>query len=270
MIGRNIRMERITDRETGKTVIVPMDHGVTVGPIAGLINMPETVNLVASGGANAVLMHAGGALLGQRGYGKDIGLIIHLSASTALGPDPNRKVLVSSVERAIKHGADAVSVHINLGVEDESDMLRDLGHVAMDCEDWGMPLVAMVYTRGPNIDDEYDVAVVKHAARVAAEVGADIVKVNYTGSAETFREVVEGCGGDRPGGISVVIAGGPKLESDTDILQMVAGAMTAGAKGVSIGRNAFQHEHPDKIVAAIAGIVHRGASVDDATRILEG
>jgi fructose-bisphosphate aldolase/2-amino-3,7-dideoxy-D-threo-hept-6-ulosonate synthase len=270
MIGRAIRMERIIDRETGKTVIVPMDHGVTVGPIAGLINMPETVNMVAAGGANAVLMHAGGSLLGRRGYGKDIGLIVHLSASTSLGPDPNHKVLVSSVERAIKYGADAVSVHINLGADDEPDMLRDLGKVAMGCEEWGMPLVAMVYTRGPKIENEYDVSVVKHAARVAAEVGADIVKVNYTGHPDSFREVVEGCGGDRPGGIKVVIAGGPKLDSDRDLLEMVAGAMAAGAKGASIGRNAFQHAYPTKIVSAIAAIVHRNVSVEEAIAILEG
>lgn len=269
MIGRDIRMERITDRETGKTVIVPMDHGMTVGPIPGLVKMPEAVNLVASGGANAVLLHAGGSLLGKRGYGKDIGLIIHLSASTTLGPDPNHKVLVSSVERAIKYGADAVSVHVNLGADDESEMLCDLGQVAMDCESWGMPLVAMVYTRGPKIEDEFDVKVVKHAARVAAEVGADVVKVNYTGSPDTFREVVEGCGGDRPGGIKVVIAGGQKLDSDRDVLEMVKGAMDAGGSGVSIGRNAFQHARPDKIVAAIAAIVHRDASVEEAIQILE-
>jgi len=264
MIGKSIRMERISERTDGRTVIVPMDHGVTLGPIDGLIDVPVAVDKVAEGGADAVLGHVGLPLMGHRGYGRDVGLILHLSASTTLGPDPNHKVLVSSVERAIKYGADAVSVHVNIGAIDESMMLRDLGAVAMACEDWQMPLVAMVYTRGEKITSEYDVSVVKHAARVAAELGADIVKVNYTGSPESFHEVVEGCGGGKPDGIKVVIAGGEKTSTDQETLQMVEGAMQAGASGVSIGRNAFQHRAPEKIVAAISRMVHGGMSADEA------
>lgn len=265
MLGKEIRLERITRRDTGRTVIVPMDHGVTVGPVPGLIDMPAMVNHVARGGADAVLGHVGLPRLGHRGYGPDIGLILHLSASTSLGPDPNNKVLVSNVERAIKYGADAVSIHVNLGAENESHMLRDLGDVAMRCEEWGMPLVAMMYTRGEKIEDEHDVKVVKHAARVAAELGADIVKCDYTGSAETFREVVEGCGR-----VKVVIAGGAKLGDDRALLEMVAGALEAGGAGVSIGRNAFQHEKPERITRAIVALVHEDNSVDDALAVLQG
>ena len=136
MLGKQIRLERITRRDTGRTVIVPMDHGVTVGPIPGLTDMAGMVDHVARGGADAVLGHVGLPRLGHRGYGPDIGLILHLSASTSLGPDPNNKVLVSNVERAIKYGADAVSIHVNLGAENESQMLCDLGEVAMACEEW--------------------------------------------------------------------------------------------------------------------------------------
>ena len=82
-----------------------------------------------------------------------------------------------------------------------------------------MPLVAMMYTRGPNITDQYDVENVKHAARVGAELGADIVKVPYTGSIDTFKEVVHGCP------VPVVIAGGEKMDSDEDIFNMVDGAL---------------------------------------------
>jgi len=263
MLGKQIRLERITRRDTGRTVIVPMDHGVTVGPIPGLTDMAAMVDHVARGGADAVLGHVGLPRLGHRGYGPDIGLILHLSASTTLGPDPNNKVLVSDVERAIKYGADAVSIHVNLGAENESEMLCDLGEVAMTCEEWGMPLVAMMYTRGEKIEDEHDVTVVKHAARVAAELGADIVKCDYTGSAESFREVVEGCGP-----VKVVIAGGAKLGDDRALLEIVAGAIEAGCAGVSIGRNAFQHDNPEKITRAIVGLVHESQSVDSALAML--
>jgi len=245
------------DRNSGKTVIVPMDHGVTMGPMPGLIDMRQTINAVATGGANAIVIHKGLVEAGHRGSGKDVGLIIHLSASTCMAPDPNFKVLVCSVEEAIKLGADAVSVHVNIGAEDENSMLKDLGRVARDAAEWGMPLLAMMYMRGPKVKNGYDVGVVKHAARVGAELGADIVKVPYTGSPESFREVVEGCF------VPVVIAGGEKMETDRDILEMVKGSVMAGGAGVSIGRNAFQHRDPEKMVRAIYKMVHNGFTVED-------
>jgi predicted phospho-2-dehydro-3-deoxyheptonate aldolase len=262
MIGKQIRLERIIDRNSRKTVIIPMDHGVTVGPVEGLADMRTTVSKVVAGGANAILMHKGMVRAGHRGKGKDVGLIIHLSGGTSMSPDPNAKELVCSVEEAIKLGADAVSVHINLGAETDKEMLRQLGYVSSQCMEWQIPLVAMMYTRGPKIKSEYDVKNIKHAARVGAELGADIVKVVYTGSVDSFREVVEGCP------VMVVIAGGPKMDSDEDIFKMVEGALQAGVAGVSIGRNAFQHKTPEKMVAALCKMVHKGASIEEAVKML--
>jgi fructose-bisphosphate aldolase/2-amino-3,7-dideoxy-D-threo-hept-6-ulosonate synthase len=175
-IGKSIRMERVMNRDSRRTVIIPLDHGVTIGPVEGIIDLRQTVNQAAEGGANAVVEHKGMIRSGHRGYGKDIGLIIHLSASTSLAPDPNKKVLVASVEEALRKGADAVSVHINVGAADESLMLAALGEVSDRCLQWGMPLLAMMYPRGEKIDDQNKVEFVKHAARVGAELGADIVK----------------------------------------------------------------------------------------------
>jgi predicted phospho-2-dehydro-3-deoxyheptonate aldolase len=263
MIGKKIRMERIMDRNSGKTVIVPMDHGVTIGPVAGLINIQETINAVATGGANAIILHKGLVEAGHRRKGRDVGLIIHLSASTQMGPDPNSKTMVCTVEEAIKLGADAVSIHVNLGSEDERAMLEDLGRVAKVASEWGMPLLAMMYTRGPKVKSEYDVKLVKHAARVGAELGADVIKVVYTGSAESFREVVEGCF------VPVVIAGGEKMGNDEDIIDMVKGAVAAGAAGVSIGRNVFQHKDPERMVQKICRIVHNTGVFEEKLRKLE-
>lgn len=263
ILGKKIRMERLVNRNTGKTVIVPMDHGVSVGPIAGVTNIRDAIGLVAQGGANAVVEHKGQVSKGHRGEGRDIGLVIHLSASTNLSPTPHAKTLVCTVEEAVKLGADGISIHVNLGNGDEKQMLNDFGRVSAEAREWGMPLLAMVYPRGEKIKDEYDVSVVKHAARVGDELGADIVKVSYTGSPETFREVVEGCA------IPVVIAGGAKMDSDREILEMVRGAVEAGGAGVSIGRNVFQHARPDLMVAAISGVVNEGVSVEDALKKLE-
>jgi predicted phospho-2-dehydro-3-deoxyheptonate aldolase len=263
MIGKQIRMERIMNRETGRTVVVPMDHGMTIGPIPGLEDMRETVAKVVNGGANAILMHKGMVQAGHRGGGRDVGLVIHLSAGTTLSPDPNAKVQVCTVDEAVRLGADAVSIHVNLGAPTDADMLRDFGETSRQCRHWGMPLLAMVYTRGPKIESEFDVKYVKHAARVGAELGADIVKVNYSGSPESFHEVVGGCP------VPVVIAGGEKVETDEELFQMVAGALEAGAAGASIGRNAFQHADPEGMVRAISMMVHEGASVEGSKRFLE-
>jgi len=134
-IGKKIRIERIMNRDSGNTVIIPMDHGVSMGPIQGLEDMPKIINAVAEGGANAVVLHKGIVPFGHRGYGKDIGLIVHLSGSTTLAPDPNEKVLVCTVEEAIKLGADAVSIHINIGSKTEAEQLKALGCISKICID---------------------------------------------------------------------------------------------------------------------------------------
>jgi predicted phospho-2-dehydro-3-deoxyheptonate aldolase len=263
MIGKLIRLERITDRKTGKTVILPMDHGLTMGPIKGLVDMKKIIDEAVEGKANAVILHKGIVRAGHRGSGGDIGLIIHLSGNTSLSPEPNAKVEVCTVEEAIKLGADAVSVHINLGDASDRLMLKHMGEVSNKCRDWGMPLVAMMYTRGQKIKNEFDVKHVKHAARVGAELGADIVKVNYTGTPESFREVVEGCPAP------VVIAGGEKLETEIDLWKMVEGAMSAGAAGVSIGRNIFQHENPSLVIKTIGRMVHQNLPLKEAVKIMK-
>jgi class I fructose-bisphosphate aldolase len=224
--------------------------------------MKLAIQNVAEGGANAIVAHKGLVGEGHRGTGQDIGLIVHLSASTNLSPYPHAKTLVCSVEEALKLGADAVSIHINLGNGQEKEMLHDFGEISYESRTWGMPLLAMIYPRGEKIKDEYDVNVIKHAARVGDEMGADFVKVSYTGSRETFREVVEGCS------IPVIIAGGPKMDSDREILEMVKGAIDAGGSGVSIGRNVFQHKDPKAMIRAISSIVNEGNTVKNALDML--
>lgn len=261
-IGKSIRIERIINRDTGRTIIVPLDHGVTVGPIDGLIDMRATVTDIVAGGANAVLMHKGVVSCGHRARGRDVGLIIHLSASTSLSPYPNAKTLVCTVEEALKLGADAVSVHVNLGDETESRMLGDLGLVTEMAAAWSVPVLAMMYARGPKVTNEFDADVVAHCARVGTELGADVVKVPYTGDPDSFARVVAGsC-------VPVVIAGGPKTDSTRGFLTMIAESVAAGGAGLSVGRNIFQDPAPTKLLAAVTAIVHEDASVDAAMAML--
>lgn len=256
--GKERRMGRIF-RKDGKTVIVPMDHGVTNGPINGIVNMQETINRLVVGGVDAVILHKG---LAKNVDTKGAGLIIHASASTKIGPDVNWKVGVCSVEEAIRLGCDAVSIHVNLGSEYEPEMLMELGELADECDAWGMPLLAMMYPRGPKIKSEHDPEAVMHAARLGAELGADIVKTNYTGNFDSFKEVVKGCP------VPIVIAGGPKADTVKSVLEMVHNAVKAGCAGVSIGRNVFQYKNPTLMARALVGIVHRGLGVAEALKIL--
>jgi fructose-bisphosphate aldolase/2-amino-3,7-dideoxy-D-threo-hept-6-ulosonate synthase len=257
VIGKERRLKRIFSN--GKTVIIPMDHGVTSGPVKGLVNMQNIIDKLVLGGADGIVIHKG---IAKTVDTKGLGLIMHLSASTKYSLNPNRKVIVSSIEEAIRLGADAVSVHINVGDEKEPEMLEALGKIADECDHFGMPLLAMMYPRGAKIISEHDVEAVAHAARLGAELGADVIKTNYTGSVETFKKVVEACP------VPVVIAGGPKVETTKEILQMVYDSLKAGGAGISIGRNVFQHEDPTVMTKALTAIVHKGASVNEALKIL--
>lgn len=251
MTGKKFRMGRIADR-SGNMLIVPMDHGVTMGALDGMIDMDDAVHSVSRGGATAVLMHKG---MISRGRSDDrVGRILHMSASTNISN--GRKVLVATVEEAIKAGVDAVSMHVNLGGHDESAMLTDLGAVSRECKEWGMPLMVMSYPYDESLVN--DAKVVTHCARAVAELGADIVKVPYTGDIDSFSRLVE-CTG-----VPVVIAGGPKISSDVELLNIVRNSMDAGGKGVSIGRNLFQHMDTEGITRAVADIVLNGSSVSEA------
>jgi len=237
-----------------------MDHGLSVGPIKGIDkDIGEMVNKIALGGANAVLGHIGIPLYAHRGYGPDIGLILHLSGSTSISPESNYKVLVNTVLEAVKLGADGVSLHINLGTKSDPEMLKILGDVSRECRYYGMPLIAMMYPRGENVDNEYDVEMVKIAARVAAELGADIVKTNWTGSPESFKEVVEGCMAP------VIIAGGEKVGL-REILEITKQSIDVGGAGVAFGRNVFQSSDPTKLLKALALIVHKSYEIEEAIK----
>ncbi len=257
--GKSVRLNRITSN--GRMLCIPMDHGVTIGPMEGLTDMDHIIKKVSDGGATAVLVHKG--IIHSLRETPRVGMIMHLTGSTNLSLAPNRKVQVGFVEEAVRLGADAVSAHINIGCKEEQEMLEILGNLAHDCDIWGMPLIAMMYPRGENIKDPNNPEVVSHVARIGAELGADIIKTVYTGDPESFKNVVKGCS------VPIVIAGGPKSETDRDVLEMACGAMKAGAIGVAFGRNVFQHNRPDAMVRALSMIVMQGKSVKEALEALK-
>ncbi len=239
MPGKKRRLRRIM--RDGRTLIVPMDHGVTK-PEVGLEDIDRLL-LELDGYVDAVVLHKGIVKNSKAIDDFSGALIVHLSASTSLAVDPNDKRLICSVERAVALGADAVSVHVNIGSDSEARQIEELGRVSDECDAYGIPLLAMVYPRG-NI--EVSVDTVKHAARVAYELGADIAKVPYV---DNFSEVVRFCR------IPVVVAGGSK-GSEEELYRKVSNAIAAGAAGVAVGRNVFCSEEPRRIAANLYEIVH--------------
>jgi predicted phospho-2-dehydro-3-deoxyheptonate aldolase len=238
----------------GRTFIVPMDHGITSGPISGIENIDRVIREIMVY-VDAVILHKGVAKNSILMQDANIGLIIHLSASSALSSDVNDKRIVTSVENAIKLGGDAVSVHVNVGSRTEARQLTELGHIAEICDEWGIPLLAMMYPRGDKID-ERDAEMVRHAVRIGYELGADIIKTNYTGSVDSFIDVVE----SSP--VPVVVAGGSKSD-DLKLLQEVKDAILAGAAGAAVGRNIFQHKNPGKMAQALRKIIHGDIRLED-------
>lgn len=255
-LGKQLRLRRLLGPGQ-RGVVVPMDHGISEGPLEGLERPAETAARVRTGGADSVIVHKG-LVRTVAPELQSMGLWLHVSASTALNPDPNDKRIVATVEEALRLGADGVSIHVNVGSPEESRMVEDMGRVATECDRLGVPLLAMMYPRGHEIRNPHDLQLVKKVARLGYELGADVLKVPYTGSPETFREVVAGVD------VPVLISGGPRAESARDFLSMVHGSLAAGGRGVSVGRNLWQHKDPSAITRAVRRLVHDRAGVEDA------
>lgn len=251
--GTAARLDRIG---TGGNILnVPMDHGITIGATAGLKDIESTINQVTAAGADSVLTQKG---LADRVHPNknDSGYVIHLNASTTIGPDSNDKRLTGTVKEAVRRGADAVSFHMNVGSDYEPEQMEDLSGIVESAAEFGVPVLAMTYARGPGIDEE-NADHLAHAARVGEELGADVIKTGYSGDPESFEQVVNAT--KRP-----VIAAGGSPQSDREMLAQVRGVMDAGASGVSMGRSIFQHDNPGAMTSAVSAIVHQDGSLEQA------
>ena len=256
--GKSARLDRIGTG--GSHLIVPMDHGITLGAVQGLADIESTIDAVTRGGADAVLTQKGIAPRVHENK-NDAGYIVHLNGSTTIGPDERDKRKTGTVKDAIRAGADAVSLHLNVGSQYEPDQITQLAELTSEANEYGMPVLAMTYARGHDVRDQNNpegyAEDLAHATRLGEELGADIIKTGYSGDAETFQRVVEATR------LPVVIAGGSK-GTDLETLSMVRGAVDGGAAGVSMGRSIFQHEQPEAITEAIAAVIHEDAEPEEA------
>ncbi|TKI55083.1 deoxyribose-phosphate aldolase [Brevibacillus antibioticus] len=260
MYGKELRLSRLINQETKRLCIVPIDHGTTLGPIQGLVNSVDTISHLVNGGAEAVVLHKG--LLAKVAKNPHLAngrYLMHLSVSTNLSNFTGYKVLVGTVEEAVKLGADGISVHINLGNEYENEMITQLGLVSQACNEWGMPLLAMMYSH-KNPKEPYHI---QHVARLGEELGADILKVDYPGSYEAMVDVVNSVQ------IPVLISGGAHTDDTEQLLYMISESLRAGAAGVSIGRNVFQGANPQEMTALISKLVHGKLTYSECCKLMK-
>lgn len=253
MGGKTLRLRRFFPRDNGRLVLFPLDHGVSRGPIRGLEDMAAVIRYGIASGADGLVLHKGMMAYLERLSGRFPGIFMHLSASTQIGPAFHRKVLVGSVEEAIRRGADGVSVHVNLGDDAEPHMLKDLGLVGVDCARWNLPLLIMIYVRGTHAPKPVTDDAIAHAARVAAELGADIIKIPAPQHAESMERIAAG--------VPVPVVTRKRMNGL--FLKKIQQALQAGFAGVAVGRNVFQHPNPERFLSAIVSLVHEGRTVEE-------
>ncbi len=261
--ARRLRLHRLYRHGGPGLLIVPFDHSVSTGPIvsgAGLAGgldggLDGLVGEVAAAGADAVVLHKGALRRVDPRRFDTTALVVQLSASTSHAPDPDAKYLVGGVEEALRLGADAVSVHVNVGSRTEPRQIADLATVADACDRWNLPLLAMMYPRGPRVADPYDAELVAHAATIAADLGADLVKTVYPGTPEAMARITRACP------VPVLVAGGAVDEGAVDggtdqLLDRLGAALRGGAAGAAIGRHIFQAADPGAVTRKVADMIH--------------
>ncbi|MBB1255827.1 2-amino-3,7-dideoxy-D-threo-hept-6-ulosonate synthase [Streptomyces alkaliterrae] len=246
--GTSLRLARLSGHGDGRFLLVPLDHSVSDGPIGTADGYDALVRDIVAGGADGIVVHKGRARLLDQRLLTRCSLVVHLSASTAHAPDADAKVLVADVEEAVRLGADAVSVHVNIGSDTEAAQLADLGAVASACHRWGMPLLAMIYPRGPRLADPTVPGLIAHVAAVAADLGADLVKTVYAGSPDRMAEVVA------TSPLPILVAGG--ADGRQELGDFARTALAAGCRGLAVGRRVFTSRSPADTVRELAGIVH--------------
>jgi 2-amino-4,5-dihydroxy-6-oxo-7-(phosphonooxy)heptanoate synthase len=245
--GRRRRLGRLYRHDPSRLLVVPLDHAIASGPIG--TGLDDLTGRLAEGGADAVVLHKGALRHIAPGRFHDLALVLHLNASTGLAPDPDAKYPVATVTEALRLGADAVSVHVNLGSATEDRQVTHLAAVAGDCDRWGVPLLAMMYVRGPGSAEPCSPEAVAHAVAVAAELGADLIKTTLPGEEAAIARITAGCP------VPVLAAGGAAGRPDA-VLAALAGSLRAGAGGVAAGRLIFTALDPAAAVRRLAALVH--------------
>lgn len=254
--GMKNRLSQIFRKDTGRTVMLAVDHGYFLGPLTRLENARETIEPLLPY-ADA-LMLTRGILRTSVDPEENIPIVLRVSGgSSTLGKDLSNETITTSMEEAVRLNVSAVALSIFVGSEYEHQTLSNLSRLVDSAQTYGIPILAVTAV-GKELEKR-DARYLALACRIAAEFGATFVKTYYC---DDFEKVVEGCP------IPVVIAGGPKLETELDALKLAADAIRKGAAGVDMGRNIWQSPHAVPMIQAVRAVVHENTLPEEALKLL--
>lgn len=253
--GKHIRLRRILRPNRG-SLVVAFDHPLVYGPISGTRQPDAQIARFIEGKADALLLNLGMLrYVGAAAPRENLpGLVARLDWTTALGTasklpaDAFRSGLVGRPVDALRAGADAVITFLIIGSGDpdfEKNEIQRVGSVSRDCERLGLPLIVESLARGPAVHNPRDPEWLMLHTRIAAELGADVIKTEYSGDPKSMRTVVDACP------IPILVLGGSRTGSDQEVLEVVDSIMRAGAAGVFFGRNVFQARNIPELLGRI-------------------
>ncbi len=250
--GKEIRWSRFVGPASGRALIVPIDHGLTMGSVQGLSSVREIGRWLGHSAINGVVAHKGMVTkLAGAGLLRGLGVMVHLNGSTAIGEDPDTKHMVTTIETAVRLGADAVSLQVNFRPDNHGHNLKQLGKVVDEAEQYGLPVMAMIYPAGPTDDAPgRPMRLHRHYLRIAYELGVDVVKTAAPEHVEDIGELLDGIGED----LKVLFSGGA-LSSDENLLGLAKAVANSSAAGLCVGRNVFQRSDPGDILGHVRGLL---------------
>ncbi len=249
--GMQNRLSQVI-KSDGHCFFLAMDHGYFLGPTRSLEKPGEMV---------APLMPYVDALFVTRGVLRSSidaagskPVILRVSGGTSIvGGDLSNEGLTTSAREAVRLNASAVGLSVFIGSDYEHQTLLNLGHLINECQELGMPVMAVTAV-GKELEKR-DARYLSLCCRIAAELGANVVKTYYS---EEFEKITESCP------VPVVIAGGPKCETYREVLEFVYDGMQRGAIGVNLGRNVWQDDHPVAAARSLQAVIHEKANPDQA------
>jgi len=243
--GMKNRLSQIIKPDTGKTVMLAVDHGYFLGPTSGLEEAGKTIKPLLPYADSLMLTR--GVLRAEVDPGISTPIVLRVSGGNSiLGEDLSKETITVSVKDAIRLNVSAVAMSIYVGSKYEHQTLKNLATLVSECEEYGIPVLAVTAVGKEMVRDARYLSL---ACRIAAELGAHVVKTYYC---EDFQKVVKTCP------VPVVIAGGKKI-AEKDALKLAYNAVKDGAVGVDMGRNIFQSKDPVGMIKAVRQIVHENA-----------
>ncbi len=250
-----------------KALFLAYDQGVEHGPTDFNVKNCDPnyiLDIALEGRYNAIILEHGTAEKYYQDYYKDIPLIVKLSAATSMTRNEPRSRQMCSVERAIKLGASGVGYVMYNGSEFEQDMMVEFSKIVDTAHDYGLPVVAWAYPRGKFVEDQNNTQTVAYATRIAAELGADIIKIRYNGDIDGLKWTIKNAGRAK-----VVIAGGNHDAGHEGFLKMVKEVTDAGAHGIAVGRNVWQDDKPFSLTKSLQSIIFHKHSIEEAKKFLK-